>query len=58
MTPKEIKQRLEEIYAQKWKDADHCTCLSYAIHELFCEDCYDGVLKDGSLCQYPNPHPL
>lgn len=39
----EIEKFLREKDEDKWKDANHCTCLAYCIHELFCTD-------DGSSC--------
>ena len=39
----EIVNKLVEIEKRKWNDAVHCTCLGYAIVEIFGEE-YEKVL--------------
>jgi len=33
-TCEEIISLLKEIEKEKWDDAEHCTCLGYAIHHV------------------------
>ena len=40
----EIANKLIDIENSKWKDAEHCTCLGYAIVTIFGEE-YEKFIK-------------
>lgn len=49
----EIAKQFIEIEKDKWKDAEHCTCLGYAIVKIFGKkyeriiDDYQKLIKEG-----------